>query len=245
MKNILKTIAILVLLGVAYSCEPEEETVPLIQSETVTDSELLDLVDQAYFSDSNERGQRPSISFEPVLNMVSGNFEEVGRSLLMRKPGKGLAMVLKATGESLTANTVWWIIFNNPEECTDGVCGDDGFTDLINGEKTGLSMLYATGSVSRRNGKSVFVAYLREGQLTEGVNGKLLGQPERVLADGNSGHAQVNLVVRSHGPIIQGMIREQIGSHGGGCTTDFPPFSAIPTKEGECGDIQASVHIAS
>ncbi|GJM28004.1 MAG: hypothetical protein DHS20C17_06390 [Cyclobacteriaceae bacterium] len=245
MKNILKVITAVVVLFMVYSCEPEDETMPLVQDESITESELLDLVDQSYFSNLNERNQRPGISFESVLDMVSGNFDEVGKSLLLRKPGKGLAMVLKAKGEPLTANTAWWIIFNNPENCTDGICGDDpDFADLINGEETGLAMLYASGSVSKKNGESVFVAYLKEGQLTEGVNGKLLGQPERVLAEGNAGHAQVNLVVRSHGPAIPGQIMEQIGSHGGGCVTDFPPFSQIPVNEGECADIQASVHIA-
>lgn len=244
MKTILKISLVMCVVSLIYSCESEEESVLPTTDNTISENELLDLVDQSYFSNPNERHRRPQISFEPVINMVGGNFEEVGKSLLLRKSGKGLAMVLKAEGEPLTANTAWWIIFNNPEECTDGICGDDGFTDLLNGEKTGLCMLYATGSVSRRNGKSVFVAYLKEGQLTESVNGKLLMQPERVLAPGNSGHAQVNLVVRSHGPIIPGMIREQIGSHGGGCDTDLPPFSAIPMNTGECGDIQASVHIS-
>jgi len=106
-------------------------------------------------------------------------------------------MVLKTNVEENHAFTAWWIIFNNPGECVDTPCGSGGFDDFINGEATGLAMLYASGNVSRRNGVCVLVARLKEGEITEGVNGKLLGQEERFLEPGNSeGAHAINLRMR-------------------------------------------------
>ena len=49
------------------------------------------------------------------------------------------------------------------------------------------------------------------------------------------------MVLRSHGPAVPGIIKEQIGSYEGGCTTNFPAFTEIPDEVGECGDYEVAI----
>jgi hypothetical protein len=113
----------------------------------------------------------------------------------------------------------------------------------MNGESTGLAMLYAGGSVASQKGNFSVGAHLKENQITESVNGVILGQPERTLADARK--AEIHLVVRDHGPKIPGQVNDQIGSWAGGCTEFLFPFTEIPDEVGECGDIQASIHLVN
>lgn len=227
------------LLLVFLGCEPEEETIPIVQSPSFSESELMALIDQSAISDEpGARYGRPIISFNPVLDLVNGG-TEVGKSLLIRTK-KGVAMALKTRMIPGHTATVWWVIFNNPENCAYSPCGGPGFEDFIDGENTGLAMLYAAGTVVSRNGIAVFAGHLKEGFIGEGANGFVMGQPERPLVD--SKNADLRFVVRSHGPKIPGEVREQISTWGGGCVVDFPSFSAIPQNEGECGDIYVSLH---
>ncbi len=55
--------------------------------------------------------------------------------------------------------------------------------------------------------------------------------------------AQIQLLLRSHGPAVPGMVEEQIRSYGGGCTEFLPPFSEIPDAVGECAEVLVSVHL--
>jgi hypothetical protein len=149
-------------------------------------------------------------------------------------------MALKTRLEPGHAATIWWVIFNNPQNCAFTPCGGPGFEDFFDGENTGLAMLYAAGTVVSNNGIAVFAGHLKEGVIVEGANFPIFGQPERPLYDSET--ADIRLVLRSHGPKITGQIHAQISTWGGGCLVDFAPFSAIPMNEGECGDIYVSLH---
>lgn len=122
-----------------------------------------------------------------------------------------------------TANTVWWIVFNNPAACSHGMmglrCGSDDFGVAA----VEASVLFAAGHVVGAEGTADFGAYLQEGDTT----GALFGPG---LLDARK--ADVHLIVRNHGVPIPDLVNEQIGSFGGGC--------AINT----CRNIQASPHEA-
>ena len=121
--------------------------------------------------------------------------------------------------------TVWWVVFNHPENCVAGMpglsnCGegdifDEDMNQIVNGDctfgTTGLdvSALYAAGNVVGMNGVSNFGGHLQEGKVHGDV---IFGQG---LKDTQA--AEIHLVVRAHGEIIPGVVNEQISTFMGGC----------------------------
>jgi hypothetical protein len=120
------------------------------------------------------------------------------------------------------ATTNWFVVFNEPGECTGGVCGEDDVRAAALGSDVAkIGVHFATGHVAgSSNWRSA--ASLREGDLS----GVFFGYP---LLDART--AEIHVVIRSHGPaanLVPGDLAAAIGSIGGGC--------AINT----CGDAQAA-----
>lgn len=174
-----------------------------------------------------------------VFDFVNGGV--VGTSTLHRN-SHGLAVNFHVTGLSAGhAYTIWWVVWNNPEECTvPGACSDIDFGN----PDVQVELMYANGHVVGNNGKGNFSAHLNENDASGTIN-PLFGLPSYGgLADAQK--AEVHMVLRSHGPKVPGIVDEQIGSYLGGCPQSFPygfpPFTEIPDEVGECGDIFASIH---
>lgn len=142
------------------------------------------------------------------------------------------------------AVTLWWVVFNEPERCSAPGCGQDDI--FVGGDPTaeldleGIAAAdivagFASGDVSSPDGSLDLTATLEEHEIG----------PEVIFGDGallkDARRAEIHLVARSHGPAIEGDEDIQTGSFAGGCERDlFPP--EIPESEGECADIQFSVH---
>lgn len=116
------------------------------------------------------------------------------------------------------AYTVWWVIFNNPENCVGGCGEDDLFRNGAN-----ASVVWATGHVIGNNGVGNFAAHLKE---EDNPSGLVLFGPGLQDAEG----AAVHLIVRTHGQPIPGVVNEQISTVNGGC----PPNT--------CADQQFGIH---
>lgn len=129
--------------------------------------------------------------------------------------------------------TMWWVIFNNPEECTAGVggfrCGEG---DLFNPD-VDASVVYAAGKFIGNSGKATFSSYLLEGD----VSGAYFGPG---LVD--SSVADIHLVVRDHGPLNPELASEMIHSFGANCTPGTDPFGVDPDGDYACVDLQFAVH---
>lgn len=170
--------------------------------------------------------------FSPVLNEV------VGSSTLLR--GKnGLSAEFETSG--LTpgyAYTLWWGVFNQPENCNDTPCSLD---DLANPEIK-ADFLFVSGLVADDSGTAIFSGALLENDGSTSVNDQLL-LPIDVGGLWDAQKAQIQLLLRSHGPAVTGMVDDQISTYGGGCTDFLFPFSEIPDEEGECAEMQVSVHL--
>lgn len=179
---------------------------------------------------------------QPLFNVVEGG--TVGTSYLKRN-GNGLTatVVCDALIPGHTY-TLWWVIWNNPNQCIGG--GPCGLPDFPNAENVQVELLYASGVVAGKSGKATFSAHLKEGDVEGSVNDLFNLPGYGGLQIGNQNGAEVHMVIRSHGPGIPGEIGEQITTYLGGCNPDnglgFPPFSAIPQNPGECGDIFAAIH---
>ncbi len=159
-----------------------------------------------------------------ALGQVPGTVVSGAHSTLLRTDN-GVGMTLHTSQiPPNTANTVWWIVFNNPQFCSHGMgglrCGGGDFGVAA----VQASVLRAAGHVVGGDGVGDFAAYLQIGV----VHTEVLFGPGLL----NSRNADVHLVVRTHGAPIPGLVDQQIHSFGGGC--------AINT----CLDIQATAHEA-
>lgn len=145
---------------------------------------------------------------------------------------------------SREALTLWWVVFNNPQGCSDP-CGEDDI--FVNGDPTeGLNAAgiaaadivaaYADGVVGNKNGRAFMSAWLSQGALVS----EIIFGVGPTLKDAHA--AEVHLVARSHGPAIPGMIKVQTGSYAGGCEVFLNP-PEVPDAEGECADIHFAVHL--
>ncbi len=219
----------LILVACFISCVQESDSDPL-----TVDSNAESKLNKFQDVDAKSTVKQTVDIFDVVNGVVAG-------TSTLHRNSSGITVNFKATG--LTpgyAYTIWWVIWNNPENCTTpGACTDIdfGIADAVQVEVMG-----ATGHVVGNSGKGNFSAHLNENDDSSTVN-PLFGLPGYGgLLDAQK--AEVHLVLRSHGPAIPGMVNEQISSYEGGCDDPFaiPPFTEIPDEVGECGDIYASIH---
>ena len=174
--------------------------------------------------------EQPVFSF-PVLNSAGEEVQPVsevsGASSRLEIDQVGAFQEIFAEG--LTpgdAVTSWWVIFNNPEACTDGVCDGDDVMPFPGNAAARVSVLLGDGKVVNSDGSAYFVDFLAEGNTTEAVFG-----PGLV----NRRTAEIHYVLRSHGPAQQEILEEQLTDIMGGCAAEAP--------HAPCVDVQFSVFI--
>ena len=129
------------------------------------------------------------------------------------------------------AVTMWWVIFDNPANCSDGACGEN---DIFLIDNAGEFITNADGSPPM-NMAGIEAAVITAGradghvidadgagkfhsQLAVGDNSRSLFGPG--LQDTTK--AEIHLVLRSHGQAKAGSTDEMIYSYNGGCEGDFP-----------------------
>ena len=128
-------------------------------------------------------------------------------------------LTLPATAQTDSV-TLWGVFFNNPGACSDGVCGeDDIFVDPV---PPRTAVVFLSGQRVPANGVASF-----GGGFGEGSTLGALPLPVTTLEDAQ--HAEIHLVVRTHGDFLPGIADDQITSFGGGCDVQ------------ECGDIQFAI----
>lgn len=138
--------------------------------------------------------------------------------------------------------TLWWVIFNAPENCSGGVCNlDDIFAVDENGSvprdadgnrvmnmegiaNAQIAVMHAAGGYAE-HGTLHTSAWLREGATPWTVFGPGLLDAET---------AEVHLVVRTHGPKQDATFADQLSTFGGGCE----PIDAAP-----CDDVQFAMFL--
>jgi len=99
---------------------------------------------------------------------------------------------LHTTGLPAGAYTNWWIIFNNPEECSGVPCGlGDLGNALVN-----PSVFWSTGGIVQDNGVGNFQATIDEGEPSKGPDGFLVGTDGLV----DAAKAEVHIIIKYHGP---------------------------------------------
>jgi hypothetical protein len=130
------------------------------------------------------------ISIRPVLVVMSTTVVPAAGSQLIRTRD-GVFMTLST--KNLTPGwvyTAWWGIFNNPSNCATRPCSaaDFGPTNPVQG-----SRVNAGGRIIGPDGSAIYSAFLGLGDTTGAFDGPGLLNPK---------HAEIHLVVRSHGPAL-------------------------------------------
>lgn len=172
----------------------------------------------------------PAQRYTTVVNDISDmdNITPIkGTSAQLVTNDQGATLQVNTTG--LTpghAVTLWWVVFNNPENCSDGVCGGDDAFPPPGNTAAGASVSFAGGHVIGGDGQANYGAHLSVGE-------EAAPWPVGLL---NPRMAEIHFVLRDHGPAIPEIIEEQISTAGGGCN-NFPPFTGDYT----CVDVQGGV----
>lgn len=168
----------------------------------------------------------------------------IGVSMLTRTDDAVRYSYVTSEFEPREAITIWWIVFNNPQGCSDPCSPDDIFIDGDASLGFDLDAVaasdavggYSTGKVTNNHGWVLMTDRLGEGAVGDEI---IVGEGPILK---NARTAEVHLVARTHGPAIPGQIQEQLGSYGGGCETFFLP-GTYPVGVGGCSDVQSSIHL--
>jgi quercetin dioxygenase-like cupin family protein len=167
-----------------------------------------------------------------------------GASAVLKRMNYGVSTSVETAGlEPGEALTMWWVVFNRPENCSDGECGEnDIFNMNADGEfvlnddgsppfnwdgigASKISVNYADGHVIDDSGAASF-----RGQLPiRDTSRAILGGPGLTDPMG----AEIHLVLRSHGQSMSGKVDEMITTINGGCSDDWP--------NAPCEDVQFAV----
>jgi hypothetical protein len=127
------------------------------------------------------------------------------------------------------AVTLWWVVFNHPENCSGGECGVDDAWPPPGNTAAGASVMFATGHVIGGSGQGNFGGHVSVGEPSGGPWPVGLTNPRG---------AEIHFILRDHGPAIPEIVQEQISTAGGGCN-NVPPFTGTYT----CVDFQAGIFI--
>ena len=163
--------------------------------------------------------QRPVTDTSPLYR-ISNNSEVLGAYSKLVRTTDGITLTLHTSDLPRGAYTVWWVIENHPEFCTERPCTlDDENIPAVQS-----SLVNASGRVVGKLGNGNFGAWLGVGDTG---NRQVLFGPGLVNPMG----ADVYLVVRYHGPVVPELMPAQIN------------FFEICAPSG-CSDEQIGFHIA-
>jgi len=166
---------------------------------------------------------KTSSSTAPVVWMSDGTTVPGAEASLTRNES-GLTVNLHTNGLAPGAYSLWWGIYNHPENCGYDPCGGPpelGFPDDTNPAVQAF-WVNATGHVAGRGQTDNFGAHLT-------IGGPYSGEIIVNTAPGllNPAGAQVQLILRYHGPAIPGMIPKQTSVYLGGCPDGGSPCEDV------------------
>ena len=182
-----------------------------------------------------------SMSTTDVLTYA--DMAAVGTSRITRT-NNGVSFQLTTTGLAPgEVHTLWMVVFNTPEGCSDPGCGID---DLGNDDAV-ADVLYAAGTIVGQSGRASFAGHRRQGDASGSILGEWLGLPTPGLV--NAMGAEIHFVVHTHGPLIPALTAEMLHSFNAGCGPEFMPgLPPVPESLGTygpntCADVQVAIHM--
>jgi len=182
----------------------------------------------------NSRAEPAAISHSVVQRFSDGSIVEGSSSRLVRTD-KGVTMTIHTSDlQPGAAHTVWWAIYNHPEECTTPYACDPRL-DFPS------TVLNATGHVIGNNGVGNFAAYLAEGDIS-GLS-LPVAFPDDAFGLIDARKAGIALVVRTHGQPIPGRVREQISMYNAVGCHDLEGNPPAFDPNDACDDLELTVFV--
>jgi hypothetical protein len=170
-----------------------------------------------------------------------------GASAALMRMENGVSTRLETVGlPAGDAVTMWWVVFNEPQNCSGGECGENDVFNLDADEKfilnndgsppfngaahkaAQISLNYADGHVIDEGGAAIFLGQLPAGDKSRTLFGPGLVDPMK---------AEIHLVLRTHQKAVAGKIDEMITTINGGCAGAFP--------NPPCEDLQFAIFMPS
>ena len=118
------------------------------------------------------------------------------------------------------AISLWWIIFNKPDNCAQNPCNND---DLFNDDVV-PSMVGDAGTVVMNPDRVKFYSHLDIGDAFNAAFGPGLVNPSE---------AEIHIILRTHGPARAEILEEQLTTYMGGCGPNPPHWP--------CSEIQFAI----
>jgi hypothetical protein len=188
----------------------------------------------------------PVTAFQPAGNFGGGVLvpetmfpPTKGGTSTLRRGDDWLSYNIHTTGLPPGAYTNWWIIWNYPENCSDGACDDDDFVNPDN--PAGVSVFWATGGIVQENGVGNFHGRAKVGELPGGEDQVPIPGPGLV----NPKTALVLNIIKYHGPASDDPddLFLQTYTLTGLCGQDANGYDLGPPFGIQCFDPQVAVHI--
>lgn len=129
-----------------------------------------------------------------------------GAGTLLRDD-EGVELRVEMDGlDSNSAYTLWWIIFNNPDGCSDFACGED---DVFPGGPADAGVRNASGFITGPSGTANTTGELEMGPTPDGAVG--FGELKDSIG------AEIHIVIQSHGRPLAGYVKDQMTIPGAAC----------------------------
>ena len=234
-------IAVCTLAAVSLHAQDGTPAFPIANGDVNGDGRI-DIADSIYLLNWAFSGGPQPIPLDcavsaakPVWRCIDG--VEVGSSRIFRTDDL-VWTTLDTTGVPADyAISIWWVVFNNPELCSDGECGED---DLGNPDVEADVLVGSGGKVVSDGDRQVFSSHIIAGDTSGSYNE--IWELGANFGLKNPFGAEFHVVLRSHGPAVPGKIWDQVSTIDGGCEVNLRFDEDVPDEEGECGDIQFVMH---
>ena len=175
-----------------------------------------------------------AVTMSTVHAFPDGPVVPGGTSTLIRNNAGVTATFLTPDLTAGEVYTVWWVIFNQPENCTGGVCDLGDVTPFPGNTAAGVSLVYGGGQLIARSSRGDFGTHLAVGDASGAMFGPGLTNPLGAV---------IHIILRTHGPALPEMLDDQLTTFAGGCeiNTCANEVTAIhePNSDQNSKDIQA------
>lgn len=157
-------------------------------------------------------------------------------SAQLTRTDSGVSFNLRTSGfEPGHVATVWWVVFNNPDQCDNpipAIGANCNLPDLFDPDVE-AAVMFAAGNVVGQSGRTSFGGHLQRGQVT--TTHPLFADSPGLI---HPRTAEIHLVDRTHGPLIRELVRGMLTTFEGGCT----PATSAGSGDGpnDCADLHAA-----
>ena len=134
------------------------------------------------------------------------------------------------------AYTMWVVAINAPQHCSEAPCQSSDV--MKNTDQVKADLGYGDGAVAGMDGKARFAAFQPTGAMAHSWFGRGLMTPD----------AEIHLVIRDHGPLVQGREAAMLSTFRDGCNAEsvadtLPQTAQSNGRPGtyKCANVQAAV----